>query len=40
MATGRDDDIIPDAARLSVNPEEAHHTGVCPFFVFVLDIYL
>ncbi|KAH0608931.1 uncharacterized protein LAJ45_11311 [Morchella importuna] len=27
VATGRDDDIIPDAARLSVNPEEAHHTG-------------
>lgn len=31
-ATGGDDDIVPDAAKLSAHPDEAHHTGVCSFF--------
>jgi len=27
VATGNDDDIIPDAARLDTHPDEPHHTG-------------
>lgn len=29
VATGADDDIVPDAARLDARPDEPHHTGVC-----------
>lgn len=31
VATGADDDIIPDAARLDAHPDEPHHTGVRKF---------